>query len=205
VEHLGFGRPTGVDIAAEVGGSMRTPEDEGWSPSDLAANAFGQAINVTPLQLANAVGAVANGGYLMKPFIVQSIERNGVVTETVPTIRAAVLHADVCREVTDMLVSIGAQKGQDGGPLIPGYQIALKTGTAQIPLDGGGYDPHRTIASAIGYGPVEDPQFLILVRIEGKSVLWGAEVAVPVFREMAKFMVTYLHLPPSDGTATAGP
>jgi cell division protein FtsI (penicillin-binding protein 3) len=206
VEHLGFGRPTGVDIAGEASGMVRNPEIEGWSASDLAANAFGQAINVTPLQLVNSVAAVANGGYLMQPYIVQSIGRNGVITQTIPTIRAPVLHEDVCRDVTDMLVEIGAHKGPDGGPLIPGYQVALKTGTAQIPLEGGGgYDPHRTIASAIGYAPAEDPQFLILVRIEGKSVIWGAEVAVPVFADMAKFMLTYLRLPPADGTTLSNP
>jgi cell division protein FtsI (penicillin-binding protein 3) len=108
-----------------------------------------------------------------------------------------VFHKEVCQDVTEMLVAAGNNKGENGGPLVPGYRMAVKTGTAQIPIPGEGYEPHRTIASAIGYGPADDPRFLILVRIEGNSVLWGEEVAVPVLRDLASFTLAYLHIPPT--------
>jgi cell division protein FtsI (penicillin-binding protein 3) len=197
LDNLGFGRTTGVDLAGEMPGYVRNPQMEGWTLVDQAANAFGQAIDVTPIQLASAVAAVANGGEVLKPYIVQSIEQDGVVTNTVPTLRSRVFHQDVCRTVTEMLVGVASNKGAGGGPLVPGYRLALKTGTASIPVPGEGYEPHRTIASAIGYGPADDPRFLILVRIEGNSVIWGEEVAVPVVGDLASFMLAYMHIPPT--------
>ena len=201
LKRLGFGQRTGVDMANEASGIMRLPDDpeSNWSSVDKAVNAFGQGIDVTMIQLASAVGAVANGGDLMQPYIVAEIERGGVVTPTLPTLRAHVLHAETSRQVTEMLVAIAAIKGQNGGPLIPGYRVALKTGTASIPIPlVGGYEEHRTIASAIGYAPADDPRFLILVRIEGNSIIWGEEVAVPVFKDLAEWLLAYLQVPPDD-------
>lgn len=202
MDRLGFGRPTGLDLAGEVSGTLRTPDMPYWALSDLAANSFGQAINVTPVQLASAVSAVANGGDLFRPYMVQAIEWGGVVTRTLPTLRAQVFHPEVCREVTTMLTMGGDTLGADGGPVAPGYKVALKTGTAQIPIPGQGYEPHRTIASVIGYAPAEDPQFLILVRIEGNSVIWGGEVAVPVLADLTNFLLSYLHIPPAVAGGT---
>ncbi len=203
---LGFGEPTGIDLAGEVVPPVRMYGDEFWSETDLAVNAFGQAISVPPIQLATAVSAVANGGKLMKPYVVAAIGRQGAVTETLPTIRRQVFRPDTCRELTEMLVGIGAVKGEDGGPFVPGYRVAVKTGTAQIPIpDGGGYEPHRTIASAIGYAPADDPRFLILVRIEGNSVIWGEEIALPVVRDLTRFLLTYLQIPPTEPVQPQGP
>ncbi|MGC8873200.1 MAG: peptidoglycan D,D-transpeptidase FtsI family protein [Chloroflexia bacterium] len=203
---LGFGEPTGIDLASEVVPPVRMYGDELWSETDLAVNAFGQAISVPPIQLATAVSAVANGGKLMKPYVVAAIGHQGVITETVPTLRRQVFRPDTCREVTEMLVAIGAVKGEDGGPFVPGYRVAVKTGTAQIPIEGGGgYEPHRTIASAIGYAPADDPRFLILVRIEGNSVIWGEEVALPVVRDLTRFLLIYLQIPPTEPLLPQGP
>lgn len=203
---LGFGEPTGIDLAGELVPPVRMYGDDFWSETDLAVNAFGQAISVPPIQLATAVSAVANGGKLMKPYVVAAIGRQGVVTETLPTVRRQVFRPDTCREVTEMLVAIGAVKGEDGGPFVPGYRVAVKTGTAQIPIPGGeGYEPHRTIASAIGYAPADDPRFLILVRIEGNSVIWGEEIALPVVRDLTRFLLTYLQIPPTEPVQPQGP
>lgn len=204
LDRLGFGHLTGIDIFGELSGTVRTPDTPRWTNVDQAANVFGQGIDVTPIQLATAVAAVANGGALYKPYIVQAIEQNGVVTTTLPTLRAQVFHKEACRQVTEMLVAAANTKGPNGGPLIPGYRVALKTGTAQIPIPGEGYEPHRTIASAIGYAPADDPQFLILVRIEGNSVIWGEEVAVPVLSDLASALLVYLRIPPMS-EATTGP
>ncbi len=205
LDRLGFGRPTGVDLTGEVSGQVRSPDLEGWTLVDQAANAFGQAINITPLQLANAVATVANGGDHFRPYIVKAIERDGIVTPTIPILEGRVFREETCRTVTDMLVAIGDTKGKNGGPLIPGYRVALKTGTAQIPIPGVGYEPHRTIASAIGYAPADDPRFLILVRVEGNSVIWGEVVAVPVVGELAEYILGYWKIPPSDLGGTNGP
>lgn len=201
MKRLGFGQLTGVDLANERAGTMRLPDDpeSNWSIVDQAANAFGQAIDVTMIQLASAVGAVANGGDLMQPYIVAAVEHNGIVTPTIPTLRAHVFHAETARQVTEMLVAIAAIKGENGGPLVPGYRVALKTGTASIPIpETGGYEPHRTIASAIGYAPADAPRFLILVRIEGNSIIWGEEVAVPVFKDLTESLLAYLQVPPDE-------
>jgi len=198
LDRLGFGRKTGVDLAGEASGYVRNTQMEGWTLVDQAANTFGQAINVTPIQLASAVAAVANGGEVLKPYIVQAVEQSGVITPTEATFRTRIFHKEVCQEVTDMLVAVGDNMGENGGSLVPGYRIALKTGTAQIPIPGEGYEPHRTIASAIGYGPADDPRFLILVRIEGNSVIWGEEVAVPVLRKLANFTLAYFNIPPTS-------
>ncbi len=207
LKELGFGARSQVDLAGEAPGFVCTPDGgDLWSPVNMATNAFGQGINVTPLQLASAVAAVANGGDLWRPYIVQAIEQNGVVTTTIPTLRGTVLHKEIAHQVTDMLVAIGEVKGTNGGPLIPGYHVALKTGTADIPIEGGGgYEPNRTIASALGYAPAEDPRFLILVRIEGNSVLYGESTAVPVVADLARFILAYMHIPPTVGADAAAP
>ncbi|MGB9722869.1 MAG: peptidoglycan D,D-transpeptidase FtsI family protein [Chloroflexia bacterium] len=202
LERLGLGRPTGVELPGEEERPFRRPDvpGSGWTRSDQVANSYGQGIAVTPLQLASAIGAVANGGNLMQPYIIQAIGRNGVITPTVPVLREHIFHPETCRHVTEMMVAVGDTRGQDGGPLIPGYRVAVKTGTAKIPdLVYGGYEENRTIASTVLYAPADDPRFLILVRIEGDRpvVLWGEEAALPVAAGLAEFLITYLHIPPS--------
>ncbi len=204
LDRLGFGHPTGIDLFGELSGTVVTSDVKTWTNVDQAANVFGQGIDVTPIQLAAAVAAVANGGELYKPYIVQAIAQGGVVTTTLPILRTRVFHREVCRQVTEMLVAAADTKGENGGPLIPGYRVALKTGTAQIPIPGDGYEPHRTIASAIGYAPADDPRFLILVRIEGNSLIWGEQVAVPALAQLASDLLTYLRIPPM-GEVSTGP
>ncbi len=207
LDRLGLGRPTGVELPGEEERRFRRPGEETsptgvrWTRADQVANSYGQGIDVTPLQLASAIGAVANGGNLMQPYIVQAIGRNGIITPTVPILRERIFRPETCRDVTEMLVAIGDTKGKDGSPLIPGYRVAVKTGTAKIPIpELGKYEENRTIASAVLYAPAENPRFLILVRIEGNSLTWGEEAAVPVAASLAEFLITYLHIPPSTET-----
>ncbi len=210
LERLGLGRPTGVELTGEEERPFRRPSENGesdtggprWTCADQVANSYGQGIAVTPLQLASAIGAVANGGNLMQPHIVQAIGRNGVITPTVPVLRERIFHPETCRNVTEMLAAVGDTKGPDGGPLIPGYRVAVKTGTSKIPIpELGRYEEYRTIASAVLYAPADDPRFLILVRIESNAgTLWGEEAAIPVAASLAEFLITYLHIPPSTGT-----
>jgi cell division protein FtsI/penicillin-binding protein 2 len=163
VDRFGFGEPTGIDLPYESTGLMRKPGDGDWREGDLGTNAFGQGIAVTPIQMITAVAAVANGGVLPQPYIVERIEENGqVIEEFHPQPGRQAISPWVAEELTEMLIeSLTGKENLE----IPGYAIAGKTGTAQIPVTGG-YHPVDTIACFVGYAPARDPQFIILVKID---------------------------------------
>ncbi len=195
---FGFGSITGVDLAGEIPGSVKQPGDGAWYESDLGSNAFGQGIAVTPLQIANALAAVSNGGKLMRPYVVEKIVRPDGSEETRgPHMIRQVIKPESTRLVSQILSqSIGTESINQA--VVPGYRIAGKTGTAQIPIPGG-YDPKWTIASFGGWLPVDHPQFVILVKIDrpGKSP-WGSVVASPVFERVAQQLIQLDGLPPDD-------
>jgi len=193
---FGFGRPTDVDLYGEVPGSVKVPGSEEWTECDLATNSFGQGIAVTPLQMITAVAAVANRGLLVKPYIVQGIvDGQGVIVTQPPAVRQ-VIFPEVAEQLTEMLVE-AVKRGAELAT-VPGYDIAGKTGTAQIPVEGG-YDPQWTIASFVGYAPADDPQFIILVKIDRPKVASeGAQVAAPVFRAIAERLFVLLDVPPDS-------
>jgi cell division protein FtsI/penicillin-binding protein 2 len=196
VERFGFGEPTGIDLPYESTGLMRKPGDGDWREGDLGTNAFGQGIAVTPIQMIAAVAAVANGGVVPRPYIAERIEEDGqVVEEFHPQPGRQAISPWVAEELTEMLIeSLAGKENLD----IPGYAIAGKTGTAQIPVIGG-YHPTDTIACFVGYAPARDPQFIILVKIDRPTESpWGSVVAVPAFRRMAQQLFVYLGIPPDD-------
>jgi cell division protein FtsI/penicillin-binding protein 2 len=195
VRAFGIGTPTGVDLEGEMPGRLRTPGDLRWHDSDLGANAYGQGLAVTPLQMISAVAAVANEGRLMRPFLVsRQVMPDGTVRTSEPVVRGQPISADTARALTEMLVQVV----EEGVPQahVPGYRIAGKTGTAEIPVPGG-YDPNWTIASFVGYGPVEDPQLIILVRLDRpRTARSGAETAAVVFSRLASRLFALLGIPP---------
>lgn len=196
VERFGFGEPTGIDLPYESKGLMRKPGDGDWREGDLGTNAFGQGIAVTPIQMLTAVAAVANGGVVPKPYIVQRIEEDGrIVEEFHPQPGRQAISPWVAEELTEMLIeSLAGKENLE----IPGYAIAGKTGTAQIPVTGG-YHPVDTIACFVAYAPARDPQFIVLVKIDKpRESPWGSVVAVPAFRRMAEKLFVYLGIPPDD-------
>jgi len=200
VERFGFGRKTGIDIQGEVGGTVRKQGDPEWHESDLGTNAFGQGLAVTPLQMVVAVGAIANRGFLMQPYVVSQLVRDDqVVNAKQVAIRQAVSEW-TAKTVTEMMVQVierGATLAQ-----VEGYQIAGKTGTAETPV-GGQYDPNLTIASFIGFAPVDDPQFVALVKLDAPTASpWGATTAAPTFARVARILFTQLAIPP-DGVQLA--
>lgn len=184
IRAFGFGQPTGVDLQGEVAGMVHMVGDMDWYDSYLGTNAYGQAIAVTPMQMAAAVAAVANGGRLVRPYVVaRQIRPDGSVQESRPVVRGQPISPETARTVTEIL----AQATERSTPqaTVPGYRIAGKTGTAQIPVPGG-YDPSGTIASFVGYGPVEDPHLLILVRLDRpRSSPWASQTAALVFQRLA--------------------
>ncbi len=193
---FGFGRITGVDLASEGPGRLRLPGDSDWHESDLGTNSFGQGIAVTPLQMVSAVAAVANRGVLMKPHVAKQIIDGQNVTVVRPTVVRRVIAPHTAEMLTEMLI----EATQRGAPLatLPGYKVAGKTGTSQIPVPGG-YDPNQTIASFVGYAPADDPRFVMLVKLDKPQTSpWGREVAAPVFASVARELINYLDIPPDN-------
>jgi cell division protein FtsI/penicillin-binding protein 2 len=198
VLNFGFGRTTGVDLASEAAGLVKVPGDGYWYPSDLAMNAFGQGLSATPLQMANAVAAVANGGQLMKPYVVSKIVYPGGRIELKrPQSVRQVIRPEIARLTTQLLAQAIVGES-DNKAVVTGYAIAGKTGTAQIPVPGG-YDERWTIASFAGFLPADDPRFVLLVKLDKPTHSpWGSQEASPVFAAVAKQIVALAGLPP-DG------
>jgi cell division protein FtsI/penicillin-binding protein 2 len=194
VTRFGFGDKTGVDLEGEVPGAVRRQGDPEWHESDLGTNAFGQGIAVTPIQMVVAVGAIANHGYMMQPYVVEQMIQGDRVSHVKQVAVRQVVREDVARTLTEMMVEVverGATMAQ-----VDGYRIAGKTGTAQTPVVGG-YDPNLTIASFIGFAPVDDPRFVALVKLDKPTASpWGSSTAAPTFANVARILFTQLAIPP---------
>jgi cell division protein FtsI/penicillin-binding protein 2 len=196
VRRFGFGRLIEIDLGNEGPGTLKTPKDASWHESDLGTNSFGQGIAVTPVQIAAAVGAIANEGMLVKPYVVQRIVDGERTVEVKPTVVRRAVSADTAEKLTNMLVE--ALERADSKALLPGYRVAGKTGTAQIPVPGG-YHPSLTLASFAGFLPADDPQVLVLIIIDRPLASnWGNETAAPAFREIAEQLVVLLDIPPDE-------
>lgn len=203
VRRFGFGVRTGVDLAGEIEGRVHYPGTPDWEDAYLATNAYGQGIAVTPIQMIAAVAAVANDGRLMQPYLVEErVRPDGTVLVHRPTVRAQPLSAETAHVLSEILVRVveeGATRAR-----VPGYRVAGKTGTASIPLPwteygGPGYDRQGTIASFVGFGPVPDPQLVILVRLDRPTASqWGSETAAVVFSRLAGRLLPMLGIPPDQ-------
>jgi len=195
VRRFGFGLKTEVELAGEVPGTVRVPGDPNWHESDLGTNAFGQGLAVTPLQMIAAVSAVANHGLLPRPYMVAQIIDQRRVIAARPYLRQAV-SPQTAEELTEMMVAVVERTARLAA--VPGYRIAGKTGTSQMPIPGG-YDPDSTIASFVGFAPADDPQFIVLVKIVKPTTSpWGAEVAAPVFKRIAEQLFLMMSVPPDN-------
>jgi cell division protein FtsI/penicillin-binding protein 2 len=197
LENFGLGSPTGIDLQGEVKGSLRKPGNAEWHESDLATNSFGQGMAATPLQMVVAVGAVANDGIVMQPHMVtRRVDPDGTVTIFEPTALGRAISIETAQDLTRLLAD--SLERETSKALVPGYTVAGKTGTAEIPIPGG-YDPERTIATFIGYGPVDDPQFVVLIKLDQPtSSRWGSQTAAPVFSEFVSQLVVLMEIPPDD-------
>ena len=195
LEKFGFFEKTGIDLQAEEF-SLNNVLRNGY-PRDFASASFGQGIDTTSIQLITAFSAIANGGNLMKPYIVQKIIKdNGEEIEIRPEIQRRVISEETSNKLTSMLVSVTediyARRAQ-----VEGYFIAGKTGTAQIALEQGGYSKDRTMHSFIGYLPSDDPKVLILVKLENpKGASASSYSAAPLFSEVARYIVDLWQIPP---------
>jgi len=201
LKDFGFGRYSGIELADEVSGRLKLPGDGDWYEADLGTNSFGQGIAVTPVQMLMAISAVANNeGNMMVPHIVHSVVNQGRQFEIEPQVAGTPISKETARTLTSMLAVSLEQEASDA--LVEGYRVAGKTGTAEIAVNGG-YTSELTNASFVGWGPVDDPQFLVYVWLQKPTTSpWGSVVAAPVFSEVVTRLVVLMDIPP-DGVRQA--
>ncbi len=196
---FGFGELSGIELPGEVSGDLSSLISGG--DIYLATASFGQGITTTPLQLVSAYGALANGGKLMKPYVVEKIEfPNGEVIKASKKELRQVVSPRAATLISGMLVEV-VEDGHSKRAKVPGFYLGAKTGTAQVPdSENGGYS-NKTIHTVIGYGPVNNARFVILTRIdEPKDVQFAEGSAAPLFGQIAEFLLHYLEVPPDYET-----
>ena len=202
IRRFGFGRITGIPLEDEKSGEVL--DWRRWSDALLATAAYGQGISATPIQVVSALSALANGGKLMKPMIIDSwIDPDGTIHPIHPQVLEQVVTEEAAATVTAMLVR-GVEEGYAKRAKVPGYFIAGKTGTSQIARPGGGYEETGSgsfIATFSGYAPVTRPRFVMLIKFDRpRTEDYGSVTASPVFREIAALLFDYYGIPPDDNT-----
>lgn len=193
---FGIGSPTGIDLQGEVSPGLK-PKNL-WYPVDLATTGFGQGISVTPIELLDAISAIANEGRRMEPHVVLAVETpEGKIIDIPPKILDKPISSQTAKVMTEILVN-AVNKGEASWARLKGYRIAGKTGTASIPI-AGHYDPTKTIASFIGFAPADNPKFAMLVIIDKPTAsIYGSETAAPIFFSIAKELLSYYGIPPTE-------
>jgi cell division protein FtsI/penicillin-binding protein 2 len=196
MDNFGFGHLTGIDLAGEAAGRLKIPGDTDWYPVDLGTNSFGQGVSATPIQIMMAASPIANHGRTVTPHALYAMVRDGRQYDVPAQFAGSPISTQTAETLSGMLAVSLESEGSMA--LVPGYRIAGKTGTAQIPVNGF-YDSTKTNASFIGWGPVDDPQFMIYIWLERPSAsIWGSETAAPVFAEIAEKTVILLDIPPDS-------
>lgn len=188
LEEFGFGQKTGIELEEETSGWQKSEKE--FREIDLATNAFGQGIAITPIQLITAVNSIANNGYLVKPHLVEKIldEEQEILTK--PENPTKILSQNAVTDITNMMIN-AVKAGEAKWAAPKDVTIAGKTGTAQIPIEGH-YDKEKTIASFIGFFPAEKPKYTVLVTLkEPKTSPWGSETAAPLWFNLAKRLILF--------------
>jgi cell division protein FtsI/penicillin-binding protein 2 len=193
---FGFGRPSGVDFPGEAEGLFRHPWEDGWSPVDLATQSFGQSIGVTPLQMAAAVGAAINGGNLMRPHFLRAVVNDdGTETLANPVVAGHPVSPGTSETIRGMMQYVIEWPEWPHPAELADYTAGGKSGTANVPVPNG-YDDTVT-ASFVGFAPAENPQVLILVKLDRNAdLMTGTQAAGPVFAELANAVLHYLGIQP---------
>jgi cell division protein FtsI (penicillin-binding protein 3) len=197
---FGFGEPTGLPLPGEAAGVLR-PKGRAWFEVETANASFGQGISVTTVQLAVAMGAIANGGKLMEPILVRRITdaRGNVVKEWSTHVRREVVPASVAKTVAEMLTAVVEDGGTGVEAAMDGFRVAGKTATAQkVDPATGKYSEDKYTASFVGFVPAEKPRLVIAVVLDEPMIgRYGGDLAGPVFRRVAEASLRYLGVPPS--------
>jgi cell division protein FtsI (penicillin-binding protein 3) len=198
ISSFGFGSLTGLDLPGETPGLMRRPKS--WSALSLSVLCLGQEISVTPMQIATAFSAVANGGNLVRPHVVHALTaQDGPLSREVdPGVIRRVISPETAQTLLEMLRGV-VDDGTGKEAALEEYTVAGKTGTGQkMDPATGRYSHQKIVASFVGAVPAESPRLVILVLIdEPEALRWGGSIAAPTFREIARDALQYLQVPPS--------
>jgi len=194
---FGIGEATHVGLGGEPDGLVRPNTDPNWTPVDLATNSFGQGIAATPLQVITAIASIANGGKLMRPYVVQEMNTPEGLRKFSPVVVRQVISEQTAATVADMMNRV-----VEGNPghlaAIKGYHVAGKTGTTTGATLADGAVRDGNVASFIGFAPVSDPKMIVLVKLDFKEDRLGGQVSAPVFADLAPSILAYLGVKP-DG------
>lgn len=189
LKKFGIGQKTGIDLEEEAAPALRKK----WGDIDVATTSFGQGVAVTSMQMVRAVGAIANQGIIMTPQVAMEIDGKKIQ----PKAGDMVISQKAADEVKEMMVK-AVREGEAKFAAPKGYLIAGKTGTSQIPV-AGHYDEDKTIASFVGFAPADDPKFVMIVKLNNPtSSQWGSETAAPLWFSIAKKLLNYWNIPPSE-------
>ena len=197
---FGFGEKTEIDLPGEAAGILRDPSR--WSSRSLASLSMGQEVGVTPIQLLTAVSAVANGGWLLKPYVVSEVwnaQGERVIQREVQAKRRPI--SDGTAQVLTGLLQEAVAHGTGKRAGLAEYAVAGKTGTAQVfDPKAKAYSKNKVIGSFVGFVPADEPRLAILVVIdEPKGEGWGGVVAAPVFRKVSEQVLRHMRIAPKDG------
>jgi cell division protein FtsI (penicillin-binding protein 3)/stage V sporulation protein D (sporulation-specific penicillin-binding protein) len=209
IRRFGFGERTGVELPGEIPGVIRSPQS--WSKISITRIPMGHEIGVTPLQMATAMSAIANGGKLMTPRIVKSItDSDGKTISTLkPIVLRQVISPQTANQIGTALRGVVSDRGTAAAAAVPGFTIAGKTGTAQKVGPHGGYEKGKEVVSFCGYLPAENPQFVGLVVLDDAQTKpeqnYGGSVAGPIFSHIAEKAARYLDLEPHEEIRKAIP
>lgn len=212
IRRFGFGDLTGVELPGEIRGIIHSPKT--WSKISISRIPMGQEVGVTPLQMIIAMSTIANGGKLMQPRIIKSVtdDRGNTISALNPTLVRQVVSSETASQIAHALRGVATKRGTAVEAAVPGYIISGKTGTAQKPAPGGGYEKDKYVVSFSGFLPSENPAFVGLVVLDDAhtkdpNLNYGGTVAGPIFSRVAEKAARYLDLEPheDDGPpATAG-
>ncbi len=199
IDRFGFGQPTGIDFPGESPG-FALPLDE-WSGSTIGTVPIGHGIAVTPVQMARAYAAIANGGVLVQPHVIEKIDGQAVERRR----GKRVVSRQVSEQMLDLLRGV-VLEGTGKEAAIPGYTVAGKTGTAAKIEPSGRYSTSKYVASFVGLVPATKPRLVVMVMVdEPHGAIYGGDVAAPAFKQIARFNLQHLEVPPdAPGTAARG-
>jgi cell division protein FtsI (penicillin-binding protein 3) len=202
LRNFGFGERSGIDLPGESPGNLR--DKRRWYGVDLAAISFGQGVSASAVQIAAAVSAVANGGNLMKPYVVERIldDSGQEIKKIEPQVLRRVISPETASQVTRMMEGVTAEGGTGANAAVEGFRVAGKTGTAQkVDPVTRGYSATKRTASFVGFIPADKPKLTILVVVdEPRTSPYGGVVAAPAFHEIAQNSLAYLKIMPSGET-----
>jgi cell division protein FtsI (penicillin-binding protein 3) len=194
LREFGIGTPTGVDLEGESAGIVREPGDPLWSEAGFLNTSYGQGVSVTPLQMLTAMNAIANDGLIMQPHIVQAQIEGSEVKETRPSASHRPISQDAAHTACGIMVRV-LQESAEIEFELPGYTVAGKTGTAEIPTPYG-YEAGASKATFVAFLPADDPVVSVLIKLDRPAGYWGSKTAAPVAQTLLERLVVLMEIPP---------